>query len=361
MKKFVLVPDSFKGTLSSLQVCEGMEQAIKKFFPDAEVRAIPIADGGGKRITAVCKGPFMQDVSASYALLPDQTAVIEVASAAGLPMAEGRKNVLQATTYGVGQLILNAAEGGAKNILLCLGGSCTNDFGCGAAHACGVRFFDRDGKSFLPVGKTLKEIAEIDVSGLSPLLNGVRITAICDVDNLPYGQTGAAYVFAPQKGADGQAVALLDKGVRHTCDTVKRCLGKDVSSLQGGGAAGAMGAGAVAFFGAQLKMGIQTVLETVRFEEAIRGADVIFTGEGKLDGQSLRGKAVLGVARAAKVQKIPVICVVGGAEGDLSAVYEQGVTAVFTINRLPQDFAVSRHLSAQNLAFTMENILRLLV
>ncbi|MBQ8427277.1 MAG: glycerate kinase, partial [Clostridia bacterium] len=247
-----------------------------------------------------------------------------------------------------------------KKIIVGLGGSCTNDFGCGSACACGVKFLDKQGKEFIPTGATLKDICNIDVSGKNKLLDGVEIITMCDIDNPPFGLNGASYVFAPQKGADKQMVEMLDDGVKNVCAVVSKVLGQDLSNLSGGGAAGAMGAGMVAFFNSKLLMGIDTVLDTVKFTDIISDADVIFTGEGKIDSQSLRGKVVIGVARKAKEKGIPVIAVVGGADGDMSEAYEKGVTAVCTINRLPQDFSISRNYSKENLEFAFDNILRLI-
>ena len=373
MKKFVLIPDSFKGTLSSMEICTMMEEEIARVFPCAEIVSVPVADGGegsvdcfltalgGKKIFVDCHGPYMEKITAFYGLLADgETAVVEMSAAAGLPLVENRKNPLLTTTYGVGELILKAAEQGAKRIVVGLGGSCTNDFGCGAACACGIRFLDKKGREFLPVGETLKEVASIDASQKAQVLKDVEIVTMCDVDNLPYGQNGAAFVFARQKGADAQAIEALDAGVEKLCQVVEASLGIQTQALKGGGAAGAMGAGMVAFFQSTLKMGIQTVLETVRFLEIIKDADYIFTGEGKIDAQSLSGKVVIGVARAAKQKNVPVIAVVGGAEGDMSTAYAEGVTAVFPINRLPEDFSISRFKSQENLKKTMQDVLRLL-
>ena len=373
MKKIILIPDSFKGTLSSVQICKILKDTFLKFFPTAQITAIPVADGGegtvdcflsalgGEKIFVNCKGPYMEDITAFYGLLSGgETAVVEMAAAAGLPMVEDRKNPLLTTTYGVGELILAAAKNGAKKIILGLGGSCTNDFGCGAAHACGIKFFDKDGKEFLPVGSTLEKIKRVDFSQKDKALDGVEIVVSCDIDNPPYGKQGAARIFAPQKGADENAVQLLDEGVKSLCNLLSAQLKTDFSTLQGGGAAGAMGAGMVAFFGAKLKMGIETVLNTVNFSKLAKDADLVITGEGKIDSQSLRGKVVIGVARAAKQVGVPVVAIVGGAEGDLSPAYEEGVTAVFPINRLPQDFSISRYHAKENLAFTAENIARLL-
>lgn len=373
MKKFVLIPDSFKGTLSSKEICEIMSNKINEHFDDAEIISIPVADGGegsvdcflsalgGEKITLTCKGPFGQDMQGFYGVLNGgETAVIEMAAAAGLPLVENNKNPLKTTTYGVGQLILDAAKRGAKKIIVGLGGSCTNDFGCGAAAACGIRFYNERGEEFIPTGGTLNAVSSVDLTNKNKLLDGVQIITMCDIDNPPFGEKGAAKIFAPQKGATEEQVELLDKGVKNLCEVIKKQHGIDLSFLKGGGAAGAMGAGMVAFFNSTLKMGIETVLDTVGFDSVISDADYIFTGEGKIDGQSLGGKVVIGVARRAKKQTVPVICVVGGAEGEMEKAFEQGVTAVFTINRLPQDFSVSRFNSKENLAFAMDNILRLL-
>ena len=373
MSKFILIPDSFKGTMSSKEICDVMSEQINNHFNGSQIVSIPVADGGegsvdcfltalgGEKVNVKCSGPYFEEIDSFYGIIENgKTAVIEMAAAASLPMVEDRKNPMLTTTYGVGELILHALKRGVKKIILGLGGSCTNDFGCGAACACGVRFFNSKSESFVPTGGTLKDIVKVDVTEKSPLLNGVQIITMCDIDNPAYGANGAAEVFAPQKGADEKMVKLLDQGVMHLCDIINAQLGIDLSTMPGGGAAGAMGAGTVAFFNSTLKMGIDTVLETVGFADIIRGADFIFTGEGKIDGQSLRGKVVIGVAREAKKQNVPVISVVGGADGDLASAYGEGVTAIFTINKLPQDLSISKHYSKQNLAFTMENILRLI-
>ncbi|MBQ1236450.1 MAG: glycerate kinase, partial [Oscillospiraceae bacterium] len=237
--------------------------------------------------------------------------------------------------------------------------SATNDGGCGAAAAVGVKFINAEGESFIPTGGSLDKIVSIDMSGLEPLIAQTRIVTMCDIDNPLYGPKGAAYIFAPQKGADDAMVQMLDEKLRHYARVIEKCLGMDVSELPGGGAAGGMGAGMAAFFTSPLQMGIETVLDTVAFDSAAADADYIFTGEGKLDSQSLRGKVVIGVARRAKKLNVPVIAVVGGAETELEPAYEEGVSAVFTINRLPQPLSESAAHSAENLGFVMDNILRL--
>lgn len=372
MKKVVIVPDSFKGTISSERICEIFEEKINKIFPFCEVVKIPVADGGegsmscflnalgGERVSALVCGPYGEKIEAEYGILGGDTAVIEMSACAGLPLVEGKKNPSLTTTFGVGELMLDAAKRGCKKIIMCLGGSCTNDMGAGAAAAAGVKFYNSKGESFVPVGGTLCEIEKIDTVGKSELLSGVEITAMCDIDNPLFGKSGAAYVFAPQKGADENQVAALDDGLRHAARIVKNDAGVDVSALSGAGAAGGMGAGMVAFFGAELRSGIETVLDTVNFEAKIDGADYVFTGEGKLDSQSLRGKVVSGVAKRAKEKGVPVIAVVGGYEACLEDIYDMGVRAVFATNPMPVDFEKVRHSSEDNLAISVENILRIL-
>ncbi|MBQ1269966.1 MAG: glycerate kinase [Clostridia bacterium] len=371
--KFVIVPDSFKGTLDSTEICSIIAGEISLAYPDATVARVPVADGGegsvdcflstkgGEKVFVPAHGPYGEPITSFFGLIDDgKTAVIEMSAAAGLPMVEGKKNPLLTSTYGVGELLLSAIERGVTKVIVGLGGSCTNDYGCGMACACGIRFLDAEGKPFVPTGETLSKIEKIDFSGKHGALNDVQIITMCDIDNPPYGPNGASYVFAPQKGATLEQVKLLDEGVKHLTDIIRKATGNDYSTLAGGGAAGAMGAGMVAFFGSTLQMGINAVLDTVGFDELISDADLIFTGEGKIDTQSLRGKVVIGVARACKRQDKPVIAIVGGADGDMTEAYENGVTAIFTINKLPQDLSVSAKFSKDNLAFTVKNVLRLL-
>lgn len=373
MEKILLVPDSFKGTLSSRQVCQVMAGQLRRFFPQAQVKSIPVADGGegsveaflaaagGERRTRTVTGPFGEPVEAFYGILGDgRTAVIEMAACAGLPLAEGRLNPERATTYGVGELLLAAKEAGCTKAILGLGGSCTNDGGAGAAAALGAKFTRADGAAFVPTGGTLGEIAALDVSPVAQALQGMELTAMCDIDNPLYGEAGAAVVFAPQKGADAAMVARLDAGLRHLGQVATRCLGRDFSHLPGAGAAGGLGFGMAAFCGAQLRMGIDAVLDAVGFDSLLPGTDVVFTGEGKIDSQSARGKVVSGVAVRCRKAGVPVVAVVGQIGQGFEEMYQQGLTAVFSINRAAQPFAESRFHAGENLALTMENIARLL-
>lgn len=372
MKKFICVPDSFKGTMSSQKICDIMETSIRSVYPDAAVVKIPVADGGegsvdaflsaagGRKVPARVKGPLLEDVDAFYGTLDDgRTAVVEMAACAGLPLVGDKKDPRAATTYGVGELIAHAVRNGCRKIILCLGGSATNDAGTGAACALGVKFFDAAGKSFVPAGGTLKDICHIDVSGTIPELCETELTAMCDIDNPMYGKTGAAFVFAPQKGASPETAAELDKGLRHLSDVIKAELHTDVSSLPGAGAAGAMGAGMAAFFHARLEKGIETILDAVHFDRLLAGADMVFTGEGRIDAQTLDGKVVAGVAGRAKAFGVPVIAVVGDIGDGISDIYNQGVSAVFSINRVAVPYEKAKKRAESDLALTINNILRL--
>jgi glycerate kinase len=299
-------------------------------------------------------------MEAFFGILKDgKTAVIEMAACAGLPLAEGRLDPCRATTYGVGELMLAAASEGVNRIIVGLGGSASNDGGCGAAAAAGVLFFNEQGNSFVPTGGTLRDISRIDAAGLSDSLKTVDIICMCDIDNPLFGENGAAYVFAPQKGADPVMVKKLDAGLRHLSHIMERDLGGGYADLPGGGAAGGMGAGMKGFFGARMQMGIETVLEAIGFNKLLQGADIVFTGEGKIDGQSLRGKVVIGVARAASRKNVPVVAIVGAIGDNAEAAYNEGVTAIFSINTTPMDFSQSRFLAKENLSVTIKNVLRL--
>ena len=373
MRKFLIVPDSFKGTLSSKQICEIIKERIAVHFSQAQTITIPVADGGegsvdcflsacgGEWIECDVVNPFFENMKSFYGLLFNgKTAVIEMAACAGLPLVENRENPMLATTYGVGLLIKDAIEKGVEEIILGLGGSATNDFGCGAAAALGVRFLNKKGEPFIPTGGSLFEIEKIEANGVDSIFRNIKLTIMCDVKNPVYGENGAAYVYAPQKGATPEEVVLLDEGLKHICKIVRRDLGKDVSNLVGGGAAGAMAAGMYAFFDGCIRMGIEVVLDVVQFDDLLDGADVVFTGEGKIDSQSLQGKVVCGVAKRAHAKNVPVIAVVGGVEGDIAPIYDMGVNSVFTINRMPEDFSISRYKSEENLRQTVDNILRAL-
>ncbi|PYG87428.1 glycerate kinase [Ruminiclostridium sufflavum DSM 19573] len=372
MRKILLIPDSFKGTMSSGEICRVMKEAVHEYFPFAEIVSIPVADGGegsvdaflsaagGEKVILNVKGPYFKEASSFYGILPDKTAIIEMAAAAGLPMVGDSKHVEKATTFGVGQLIAHAAQAGCKRIIVGLGGSCTNDGGTGAACALGVSFRDSLGKAFVPVGETMGQIAAIDVSRLNPALDGIEIITMCDIDNPFCGPQGAAAVFAPQKGASEAVVKMLDENLMHLAEIIKRDTGKDIRDIAGAGAAGGMGGGMAAFLNSRLQMGIETVLDTVKFDSMLEGADLVISGEGRIDSQSLRGKVVIGVARRAKKAGIPLIAIVGDIGEDIEGAYAEGVCAVFSINRVAVPFYKAKQRCRRDLALTMDNLMRFL-
>ena len=369
MKKCVIIPDSFKGSMDSIAICRIIDETILSFYPQCQNLLVPVADGGegtvecfvqalsAEKIPVEATGPYDEPITVSYARTGD-TAIVEMAMCAGLPQVEDRKNPALTTTSGVGLVIKKAVQDGCRKIILGLGGSCTNDGGTGMAHALGVRFYKASGEAFRPTGGTLHLIDKMDASQAESLLRNVEVTAMCDIDNPLYGPTGAAFVFGPQKGADKEQVLLLDEGLQNLARVILKSLGKDVAQLPGSGAAGGMGAGVAAFLNGSLQSGIQTVLNTVGFDELIKDADLIFTGEGKIDGQSLRGKVVIGVAERAKAQGIPVIAIVGDVGDDAEGAYERGVSAIFSINRVAVDFEKARLRSPRDLRSTVEALMR---
>lgn len=369
MKKIIIVSDSFKGTLSSSQIVAIAKDRIPAHFPGCQVIGMPVADGGegtvdcfleaigGERITVPVTGPWGEQVMGFYARI-GETAVVEMAAAAALPMVGDRKDPSRTTTWGVGELIRHAVEQGAKKIILGLGGSATNDGGCGCAAALGVKFFDSERTAFTPVGATLKDIAALDCSEADALLRDVTVEVMCDIDNPLCGVRGAAAVFAPQKGADSAMVAELDAGLAHMAAVVQKQLDVSVAELPGAGAAGGFGAGAVAFLHAVLRPGIEVVLDFVGFDRQLKGCDLVITGEGRIDGQSLGGKVPIGVSRRAKKQGVPVIAIVGIVADDAEAVYDEGITAVFNTNRAALPFAEIKDRGEIDYRRTLDDVLR---
>jgi len=371
MKKIAVVSDSFKGSITSSEICDIVAEETVRFFPSCEIVRIPVADGGegtvdsflaclpGEKILVEAAGPNFERRTAFYGRF-GETAIIEMAAAAGLPLVGEEKDPSKATTYGVGELMRHALAHGVKKFIIGLGGSATNDGGCGAAAAMGTIFTDSNGKAFLPTGGCLSKIARIDCSETTNLLSGVDVVAMCDIDNPMHGKNGAAFIFSPQKGADAAMVTLLDRELVALDAMITRDLGVSVADIPGAGAAGAMGAGALAFFGATLNPGIETVLDTVCFEERIAEADFVITGEGRIDMQSLRGKVAIGVARRAKRLDIPVLAVVGDVGDNIDEIYAEGVSAVFSTNQLAIPFSEAKLRSKQDYRSTIANILRLI-
>lgn len=373
MQNFILVPDSFKGTLSAIEVCNIMKSSIKNLYKDANIISVPVADGGEGTVDAFLyalggekKSIWVSDafneqkILAYYAMLKDDIAVIEMAACAGLPLVKNRLEPDKTTTFGVGELIIDAVNSGAKKIILGLGGSATNDGGCGMASALGVKFKDEQDQEFIPTGGTLSQIYKIDMNNIYSKIKDVEFVSMCDVDNPLCGKLGASAVFAPQKGADEDMVKSLDEGLAHLAKIIKRDLHIEVKDIKGAGAAGGLGAGSIAFLQSKLTKGIDVILDTINFDELVSKADIVFTGEGKFDSQSLHGKVVMGVANRSQKYKTPVIVVTGAIGENIQEAYNKGITAIFSINKEPMEFSKSALKSKENMILTMENILRLL-
>lgn len=373
MQNFILVPDSFKGTLSAIEVCNIMKSSIKNLYKDANIISVPVADGGEGTVDAFLyalggekKSVWVSDafneqkILAYYAMLKDDIAVIEMAACAGLPLVKNRLEPDKTTTFGVGELIIDAIDSGAKKIILGLGGSATNDGGCGMAAALGVKFKDEQDQEFIPTGGTLSQIYKIDMNNIYSKIKDIEFISMCDVDNPLCGRLGASAVFAPQKGADEDMVRLLDEGLAHLAKIIKRDLHIEVKDIKGAGAAGGLGAGSIAFLQSKLTKGIDVILDTINFDELVSKADIVFTGEGKFDSQSLHGKVVMGVANRSQKYKTPVIVVTGAIGENIQEAYNKGITAIFSINKEPMEFSKSALKSKENMILTMENILRLL-
>lgn len=366
MKKCIIIPDSFKGTMSSMEVCEIMARSVKNRFEDCCVMEIPVADGGegtvdcflrareGEKIYALVNDAYGHEMKGFYARF-GKTAVIEMAAVAGM-VSNSRRDTLNASTYGVGQLIDHAILAGAEKVVIGLGGSCTSDAGCGMAAALGMRFLDSKGNEFVPVGKDLDRIATIDDRNIKEKLEGIEICCMCDTNKVMYGADGAAHIYAPQKGANPNEVILLDDNLKKLAKLIEDQLEVDVSRIAGGGAAGAMGAGATAFMNADLKPGIEYIMDIVGFEEKLEGADCVFTGEGSFDTQSLSGKAVCGIASRAAVHHVPVIVVAGRNRSGSHDLKDYGIAAVYETAET-EDFEEIRKTCREDLASTMDTVL----
>lgn len=351
--KVIIAPDSFKGSLTSLEVAEAIERGIKAVDLNTETIKVPLADGGegtvealvsfsnGKIINVRVSDPLGKIIDSYYGLLGDgKTAVIEMAKASGLPLVPVEKrNPLNTTTFGTGELIKNALDKGCKKIIIGIGGSATVDGGSGMAQALGVKFYNAQSQVMKNkmMGGLLAEVEQIDVSGIDKRIADCEIIVACDVDNPLLGEKGAARVYAPQKGATPEQVEILENNLNRLATIIKRDLGEDIINLKGSGAAGGLGAGFLAFLNARLESGIKLVLDTIRFEKLINGADLIITGEGRIDSQTAYGKVVVGVAKIAKKFNIPVIAIGGSIEENLTELYDIGVTSAFSIINEPME------------------------
>ncbi|WP_150265597.1 glycerate kinase [Paenibacillus tepidiphilus] len=373
-KTFVLAPDSFKESMTAKEVCVAMERGLRKVYPEAEYIHVPMADGGegtvqslvdasgGRLVEVQVTGPLGIPVSASYGILGDgETAAIEMASASGIQLVDkADRNPLITTTYGTGELIRAALDQGIRKIIIGIGGSATNDGGTGMAEALGVRFLDEAGEPLPRGGGSLDRLATVDVSALDPRLSGTQLIVACDVTNPLCGETGASHVFGPQKGATPELVKQLDANLAHYAEVVKQQLGKDVRDLPGAGAAGGLGAGLMIFTQAELRKGIEIVIEYTGLKQKMADADLVFTGEGGIDFQTKFGKTPFGVARTAKASGKRVIAVAGYIGEGIETLYGEGIDAVFGI--VPGASALDKLLAEgpANVERTLENIGRVL-
>lgn len=373
--KILVAADSFKDALSSAAVCKAIATGLKEAIPAVEADSFPLADGGegtveilkehlnGEEVNLEVEDPLGRPVRATYLLSADQkTAYVEMAQASGLPLLrEEERNPLHTSTFGTGQLIRHAvAERGARHILLGIGGSATNDMGIGLAAALGYRFLDENGQELEPVGKNLEAIQRVDRDARLPELDEVRCTVLCDVDNPLYGLKGAAHIYGPQKGASPEEVVALDRGLKHLADLVQGAWGLDLAETPGAGAAGGLGAGAMAFLGAELKPGIEAILQITGFAERLKQYDYIFTGEGKIDGQSLHGKLIRGITRAAQRSEKPVIALCGRLDLSPDGIRELGLSAAFSISDGPMALSDALRRTGELLERTAFNVGRLL-
>ena len=340
--KFLFASDSFKGTLSSERITALLEESAGRIFPGCETAGVPVADGGEGTIDAVISalngtyrrlmvhGPLMEECGSFYGEFEGDSAIIEMAAASGLPMVPAEKrNPLNTSTYGTGELIKDALDRGYRKISIAIGGSATNDGGMGAMAALGFRFLDNHDRIVTPVGENLIRVVRIDTSGILPeLREKISVTVMCDVRNPFTGPDGATYVYGPQKGASDEALARLEEGMLHFADVIKRDLGKEIKEIPGAGAAGGLGGAFCAFLDGKLKSGILTMLDLVRFDSIIENADLIITGEGRADGQSAQGKVLWGIGTCAGEKEVPVIAVVGGMLPEARKLYDCGITAI---------------------------------
>ena len=345
IRKIILAPDSYKGSLSAVRICQILEQAAKHSLPEATCVKLPVADGGeglveamllacgGETVTLTVHDPLGRPIEASYGLLPDGTAVIEMAAASGLPrLSSAERNPLETSSFGTGELIRDAVLRGCRQIILGLGGSATNDGGIGAAQALGFKFLGDSGE--VPAcGRGLPAIRQIDTSGILPALLDTQIRIACDVKNPLYGPLGAAVIFAPQKGADPDMVSELDRGLENLANIIRQQTGIDLQQIPGSGAAGGLAAPFLMLGQATLEAGVDLVLDAMDYESHLKDCDLVVTGEGRTDQQSGMGKVLSGISRRASQAGVPVIAISGAVEPGAESLYDQGMTALFATCR----------------------------
>ena len=342
--KFIFAPDSFKGSLSALECCDILERVTARIFPGADTVSVPVADGGegtvdallramgGRRMAAYVTGPVYERETAVWGLLSNGSAVMEMAQASGLPYVPAdKKDPRLATSLGTGEMIAAALKAGVRNILIGIGGSATNDGGLGMLTALGAQFTDQGGTPVRPVGSELKNVAHADFSGLMPELKETQITVICDVTNPLLGENGATFIYGPQKGATPAIRDELEEGMVHYAQVVSAAVGRDIASFPGAGAAGGLGASFGGVLGAELKSGIDAVLDAVDFDRKLEGVSLAVTGEGRIDGQSVRfGKVPVGVAKRCAAKGIPTVAIVGGIGDGAEGLFDLCESTIMT-------------------------------
>ncbi len=372
--KIIIAPDSFKESLSALDVATEIEAGFRTVFPDADYVKLPIADGGegtvaalvtatgGEIHCALVRGPLGDTVEAFYGISGDkQTAFIEMAAASGLALVSlAQRNPMKTSSFGTGELLLHALDQGIRNFIIGIGGSATNDGGVGMLQALGVSFLDDQGRKVGLGVQSLKTLNRIDASGLDQRLQQSRIQIACDVDNPLTGDKGASVVFGPQKGATPEMVAILDHCLKNYASLIRRDLQRDVETVPGAGAAGGMGAAFLAFTNAELRPGINIVMEAIRLDQHLVSATLVITGEGKIDGQTMHGKAPIGVSRMAQKTGIPVIAFAGSLGEGVERVREQGICACFSIVNRPCSLETALLEAKQNLRLTATSVAELI-
>ncbi|MBS7525473.1 glycerate kinase [Fusibacter paucivorans] len=372
MKQIVVASDSYKGSLSTIQVANAIARGIRRVYPDALIKSFPVADGGegtldsilsaggGERITVPVHDPLGRIVQADYGILKAGTAMIEMATASGLTrLSQDERNPMIATTYGTGELMMDALSRGCREFYIGIGGSATNDGGAGMAQALGVRCLDVNGNELPQGGAALKRLHRIDLSGIDPRIAESRFTVLSDVDNPLCGTRGASVVYGPQKGATKAMTFELDRALHQFGKIITRDLGIDVAEKAGAGAAGGLGAGLMAFCGAALMQGVSAVLSLLDIEQAMKSCHLVITGEGQMDYQTAFGKAPVGIAKVAKQFQRPVVAIVGGLGEGYKKVFECGIDAVFSIVDKPMTLDEAMLNSADLVADCAENVMRL--
>ncbi|BFI43697.1 glycerate kinase [Yersinia pseudotuberculosis] len=368
--KIIIAPDSFKESLTAMQVAEAIEQGFSEIFPQAEYIKLPMADGGegtvesmvaatgGELVNVEVTGPLGAPVNAFYGWMGDgETAVIEMAAASGLHLvAPEQRNPLITTSYGTGELILAALNHGARKIILGIGGSATNDGGAGMMQALGVQLSDQQGKALTVGGAALAQLVDIDLRQLDDRLAQTDILVACDVDNPLCGAKGASAVFGPQKGATPERVQQLDAALQHYGEKIEQVTGKSVINVAGAGAAGGMGAALFGLLNARLQPGIEIVTEALKLAAAVQKADLVITGEGRIDSQTIYGKTPVGVARVAKRFDIPVIAIAGSMAPDYEVVHQHGLDAVFSVLNHIQTLPEALEEASDNIRITARNV-----